>query len=410
MQTAARFAHLPGAGAEACFDGLHPTTGRSWLLRLGYYKLHRPKERADGWVWIADHTNQIGQEKCLMVVGVRLGQWSAQRRALRLEDLEPMAILPVRQSDQEVVYRQLEQLASRHGVPRAILSDTGGDLVKGIERFCVEHPETSGVSDIAHRAARFLKRRLENDRRWELFVREVSQTKFQVQQTELGFLAPPALRTKARYMNLEPLIRWAATAWVVLDEKPPPLLRDVSAERLQEKLGWLVDYREDIARWSEYQGLIDEAVAFVRCEGYFAGAADQLDRKLQAHQRSEAGAHLRRELVEFVAQQSEKARPGERLPGSSEIIESTFGKLKHLEKDQSRRGFSHLVLAFAALTGKTTIQTLKEALTQVPLKNVRRWCRDHLGTTMHAKRTWLSHFVTRLRGRHAQQNPEEPLT
>ena len=37
-------------------------SGRLWLLRLGYYKLSRPKEQADDWVWIVDHTVQIGQE------------------------------------------------------------------------------------------------------------------------------------------------------------------------------------------------------------------------------------------------------------------------------------------------------------------------------------------------------------
>ena len=38
-------------------------TGRFWLLRLGYYKLMRPKEQADDWVWIIDHTVQLGEEK-----------------------------------------------------------------------------------------------------------------------------------------------------------------------------------------------------------------------------------------------------------------------------------------------------------------------------------------------------------
>ena len=38
-------------------------SGRFWLQRVGYYKLTRPKEHADDWVWIVDHTVQIGVEK-----------------------------------------------------------------------------------------------------------------------------------------------------------------------------------------------------------------------------------------------------------------------------------------------------------------------------------------------------------
>jgi len=35
-------------------------TGRLWLMRLGYYQLTRPKVTATDWVWIIDHTVQIG--------------------------------------------------------------------------------------------------------------------------------------------------------------------------------------------------------------------------------------------------------------------------------------------------------------------------------------------------------------
>jgi hypothetical protein len=46
----------------------HWTTVRIWLLRVAYYKLLRPKEQAPDWVWIVDHFNQMGQEKCLLIV------------------------------------------------------------------------------------------------------------------------------------------------------------------------------------------------------------------------------------------------------------------------------------------------------------------------------------------------------
>ena len=43
------------------------STGRLWLLRLGYDKLTRPQAQADDWVWIVDHTVQLGPEKCLVI-------------------------------------------------------------------------------------------------------------------------------------------------------------------------------------------------------------------------------------------------------------------------------------------------------------------------------------------------------
>ena len=82
------------------------STGRLWLLRLGYYKLTRPKAQADDWVWIADHTVQLGPEKCLVILGLRLSALPASGRLLTHEDVEPLALLPVTTSTGEVVYQQ----------------------------------------------------------------------------------------------------------------------------------------------------------------------------------------------------------------------------------------------------------------------------------------------------------------
>jgi hypothetical protein len=40
---------------------------RLWLLRLGPYHLTQALEQADDWMWIADHTLQLGNCKCLII-------------------------------------------------------------------------------------------------------------------------------------------------------------------------------------------------------------------------------------------------------------------------------------------------------------------------------------------------------
>jgi len=116
----------------------HWTTVRIWLLRVAYHKLLRPKEQASDWVWIVDHFNQIGQERCLLIVAVRASQLPPPGEAypLRLAQLEPIELEPVTVSDKEVVSRQLEANVAKTGVPRAIIDDHGGDLAGGVELFC----------------------------------------------------------------------------------------------------------------------------------------------------------------------------------------------------------------------------------------------------------------------------------
>ena len=45
------------------------TTIRTWLLRVGVATLREPIEAANDWIWMADHSNQIGPEKALVVLG-----------------------------------------------------------------------------------------------------------------------------------------------------------------------------------------------------------------------------------------------------------------------------------------------------------------------------------------------------
>ena len=39
----------------------HWTTVRTWVRRLGVAELEAPVARADDWIWMAHHSNQIGQ-------------------------------------------------------------------------------------------------------------------------------------------------------------------------------------------------------------------------------------------------------------------------------------------------------------------------------------------------------------
>jgi hypothetical protein len=98
-------------------------TGQWWLLRLGLYELQRPKEIASDWVWLVDHTIQLGQVKCLLIVAARLAAWESRGRgALEHKDLTVLALEPMRESTGPLVQTHLERATSQAGMPRAILS------------------------------------------------------------------------------------------------------------------------------------------------------------------------------------------------------------------------------------------------------------------------------------------------
>jgi hypothetical protein len=84
-------------------------------------------------------------------------------------------------------------------------------------------------------------------------------------------------------------------------------------------------------------------------------------------------------LTTFVADQSQSACGQERLLGSTEVLESLFGKLKRLEGQQNQSGFTKLVLGLAASVATLTQDYLCKALTEIQTKHISQWCEQHLG-------------------------------
>lgn len=376
------------------FDQPSPSwfSGRLWILRLGYYKLTRTKEKADDWVWIVDHTVQLGAEKCMVILGVRLCSLPAAGNCLSHEDVEPIALFPVKESSGEIVWQQLEDTTEKTGVPRQIIADKGTDLRAGIERFCEEHQQTCSVYDIKHKTAAILKSELCEDESWQEFTQLAARTKKRVQQTSLASLAPPNQRTKSRYMNIETLIRWGNTMLTFLDNQQKEPSKDFDYKQVEEKIGWIPRFRKQLTEWEDLLQIMTITESMVREQGLYHGIHNELKEKLSSVGHTDRTKKVRGKLVAFVAEESFKAKANERLLGSSEVIESVFGKLKFIEKDQAKSGFTGLLLSIGAMVSTTTKETIQKALETVSTKDVLNWCKKNLGKSLQAKRRDVRNF------------------
>ena len=366
----------------------HWTTGRLWLLRMGHWMLAAEKAQADNWAWLIDHSVQIGQDKCLVILGIRLCDLPQRGQSLRLEDMELIELLPAKSWTRAEVDAALEKAVERTGrAPRVIVDDHGSDLNGGVAMFQERHPQTVEIYDAKHKAACMMKARLEKNPRWQEFQTKVGQTRCAVQQTELAFLTPPAPKPKARFMNLAPQLAWGKRVLAIVRERPEPLKRTVRVERLKEKFGWIEPFADDLVEWSQWQQVADVAVTLVNRDGIYKGASRRLARQFsQLDALNDSAKQMAAELVEFVSGQESLAKPKERFPGSTEVLESCFGKFKQLEKQQSRGGFTQLLLGFGSLLAKLTPQTVRTALEASSVADVRAWAAHHLGVTLFAQR------------------------
>jgi len=377
---------------------------RLWLLRLGLYQLRRPKIKADDWMWIIDHTIQMGERKCLIIVGLRQSTWNALHRerghrVLSHKDVEVITLEPVTESNGKVVYQQLQAAAEKTGIPRAIISDAGSDLHAGFgmfhEQLCkksradsdAQQPPT-WINDIKHKMACLLKHALKHDRSWPKFTEKADRFKKQVSQSPLAALAPPQQRSKSRYMNLDVLLNWAQDALLALEN--PRALRKAGlnarqVRQVEAKLGWLRKFAQPLRRWNEMLAVAGAAEHYVRHEGIHTQAAEELAARLPKST-IPVVKRLRKQVLDFIEEQGRQARPGERLLGSSEVLESIIGKFKEVAGEGGRHGLTGMVLSIGALVGKQTVATVQSALTEVPTRVVRDWCRAYLGPTVQSMR------------------------
>lgn len=361
-------------------------SGRLWLMRIGYYKLFREKEKADDWIWIVDHTIQIGNEKCLVILGLRQSQLASAELYINHEDVEPIALLPVKKSNGQIVYEQLEEVVEKTGVPRQILSDHGTDIKSGVEKFCQVHKQTCFTYDIKHKGASILKRELQNDQSWKAFIKNASKTSKRVQQTPMAHLAPPNQRSKARYLNADTLVNWGQNTLAYLDSLPVEGNGEYDRNRIDEKLGWLYEYREHLSQWQELIGVVKEVEDYIKFVGLYSSCHIDMLEQLDMDVTTPRANQVRNELVSFVKQLSMDAKGDERLLGSSEIIESVIGKFKSLEQDQSRSGFTGMLLSLPAMLSNTTQDVIQKALESVPTKKVLGWVKENIGQSVQSKK------------------------
>jgi hypothetical protein len=145
-----------------------------WLTQIGLYRLNCLKEQATDWALIVDNSVQIGTQKCLVVLGVRLSKF--KKKALIFEDMEALVMELHDKSDAKTVWQALEKAQKKVGKVAMVCVDDGSDLRGGIAFFFKKHG-LGRIFDITHKIGTFLKKILEKDPEWKTFSSAASETK-----------------------------------------------------------------------------------------------------------------------------------------------------------------------------------------------------------------------------------------
>lgn len=393
VNLARRLGLRPAAGAmQILFEWLEvdvevPTypSIRMWMQRIGLDRMQQAKKR-DGGAWLADHTSQIGKEKVLLVMRVRESGLPRRGVALRHQDVEVLALAPGEVWKRENVKQVYQKVAERFGVPRGIGTDGASELQEPAQTLGKRGERPLVIRDPKHFLANQLEALLKRDPKFEAFTQKLAGMRSALPQTELAHLIPPAFKTKARFMNLEPILNWAGAILWHLDHPESESRKGVTESRMSEKLGWLRDFAPNIGEWQEAQKIISVTLTFLNQQGVFRGVVKQFQDLVAGLAQGPMSQQLVRKTLEFLRPYQRALRPGERLPMSTEIVESSFSLYKQLEQQHSKSGFTSLLLTFPTLLRPTTPNEVTASFTRVKVAAVKAWAKEHLPNSLAAKR------------------------
>lgn len=376
------FSHLPSF--DIIKTGSHSTLSR-WIKRVGLYKLLCPLEKADDWTLLADHSIMIGAKKCLFILGVRLTTLKTcikEKRALCFEDVEPILMEFSETSNATIVNQALKKAEERIGRVSQICSDQGPDLYAGIRLFQEEALKIDGrkvsfMPDISHKVANLLKAQLEENEEWKRFVAKAAKSKLKFQLSEAAFLCSPNQRSKARFMNLDELVGWGKNILDAFKNES-----DKKNVKLLKKFAWVKDYEAMILEISELLLVAGIARHKIRTECITKDTYRELEKEFFALKIGHSTCQFVGELLDFIEKFAVDMKEGEIFLGSSEILESLFGKLKNLINEDSKRGFTPFALSAAACLGKLDVNVVQQAIETVSDKQVKEWCLANIGETL----------------------------
>jgi len=131
--------------------------------------------------------------------------------------------------------------------------------------------------------------------------------------------------------------------------------------------------------------VISTFVTFANEQYLHEGASVKLAGKIGDLKHPEA-CDLRDRLVNFVSESESALQPGERLPLSTQLLESVFGQYKQLAGQHSKSGFTGLVSCIPLLHSDPTPASVRKSFAQVTKKHVSDWVTTHVGRTLISKR------------------------
>src|SRR5712691_2374012 len=197
----------------------HAVADINWVMRLSIVRIESarglrgvPLSQApfsNGLIWMIDLSIGLGSGKIVAILALDAHHHHLVNGAPSLHHVHCIAVSVADSWTGEALAEMLKRLIAQMGRPAASLKDGGSELQKAADLLEPQGLASPCIDEISHAAANLLKHSDQHHPAFERFLSACGRVSGQLQQTLLACLAPPTVRTKARFMPVHRLFSWA---------------------------------------------------------------------------------------------------------------------------------------------------------------------------------------------------------
>jgi hypothetical protein len=300
----------------------------------------------------------LGSGKILAVLAIDAHHHQLLGTAPSLSHVRCIGVSVAESWTGDAIADRLDRLIAQMGRPAAYLKDGGSDLHKATDLLEARGLGSPCIDDISHATAGMLKHDYQHHPAFERFLSACGCVSGKLKHTILACLAPPTVRTKARFMNVHRLFSWADR---LLKLSPADGANDGSIlARLRGCFDKLPACKDLIKRFrADAQGL-RACQKILKTKGLcptLARCKPLISEMPSVRLRLEFGAYLEYQLA--TAKTLGLDHVG--LPISSDAIESLFGVAKRHGVGQTQDA-ARIALRLPALCGAPTREEAAQVL------------------------------------------------
>ena len=331
------------------------------------------KEKADDWIIILDESIGIGQEKVLVILGIRRSHVDFSR-PLMLQDMEPITVKSKERWTGQDIANELKIVEEKLGTIIYAVTDSGSTIKYGLKEV-----EITQVYDITHAIAICLQRLYEKDENFKDYAHKAGQMRFKLCCSKYAHLIPPNQRSKSRFLNIDIISKWGMKVLQALQNN------EISAED-RYQLQWVKEKESFIIEMDLIMSVVQEISIILKNEGLSKQTKSRCSALLNNCKKGKLKI-FKEYMLNYLSENTKQiSHRKEILLCCSDIIESTFGRYKNELSKNPMSGITDLVLIIPALTSSLSGDTVRAAIDNCRVKDIEVWKKNNLCNSLLAKR------------------------